>query len=232
MKNKNIYKQNERYFTEGEGIKILGASLFALAVAIYFFGWGYFAYILMSVSAPVGVFLFFFGASRRSTDADIDRHIALATEGIEQALDEDRVYAKRLDKSFSPVTVAGYVYEGDILLTRAKNGAVRSSVFEKSVIYVLKDALYLSCRRISLLCEEKENCIRELPFSEIEGIELRTSERRLACGKRVYDVKDTRLEIRLTGGELLSLPSKEDLTVDEFIERVLRNIQKQKRTEA
>ena len=74
----------------------------------------------MSVCAPVGVFLFFFGASRRATDADLERYIALATEGIEVALEEDRVYAKRLDKSFSPISVAGYIYEGDVLLAKAK----------------------------------------------------------------------------------------------------------------
>lgn len=231
MKQKNIYKQNERYFTEGEGIKILGAALVGLAVSIFFFGWGYLAYILMSVSAPLGVFLFFFGASRRSTDADLERYIELATEGIEVALEEDRVYAKRLDKSFSPVSVAGYHYAGDILLAKAKNGTVRSTAYEKSVLYVLKDALYISSRRISLVAEKKENETRELPFSEIVKMEIVTNERHLVCEKKTYLVKDTRLCIHLAGGDVISLPASDDLIVEEFVERIMRNIKKQRKPE-
>ncbi len=229
MKQKNIYKQNERYFTEGEGIKILGASLVGLAVAIYFFGWGYLAYILMSISAPLGVFLFFFGASRRSTDADLERYIELATEGVEVALEEDRVYAKRLDKSFPPVSVAGYHYAGDILLAKAKNGTVRSTSYEKSVLYVLKDALYISSRRISLVADEGESATREIPFAEIAKMEIVTDERHLVCGKKSYLIKDTRLFIHLTSGGLISLPTKDDLTVEEFIERLERSIKKQRK---
>jgi hypothetical protein len=232
MKQKNIYKQNERYFTEGEGIKILGATLVGLAVAIFFFGWGYLAYILMSVSAPLGVFLFFFGASRRASDADIEQYIALATEGIETVSENERVWLKRLDKSFSPLSVAGYSYDGDILLARAKNGTVRSTAYEKSVLYVLKDALYISSRRISLVAEKKENETRELPFSEIVKMEIVTNERHLVCEKKTYLVKDTRLCIHLAGGDVISLPTSDDLIVEEFIERILRNLQKLKSSEA
>lgn len=232
MKQKNFYKQNERYFTEGEGIKILGAALVGLAVAIYFFGWGYLSYILMSVSAPVGVFLFFFGASRRASDADIEHYITLATEGMEAALEDDRVYAKRLDKSFAPISVAGYIYEGDILLAKAKNGTVRSTSYEKSILYVLKDALYITSRRISLIAEGKEDFTREILFSSIESLEILTNEKHLLCEKKPYHIKEIRLCIRLTSGEVLSLPTSEDLIIDEFIERILRNLQKLRSSEA
>lgn len=231
MKQKNIYKQNERYFTEGDGIKLTGAALVGLAVALFFFGWGYLAYILMSVSAPVGVFLFFFGASRRATDADIDRYIDLATEGIELSLEEDRVYAKRLDKTFSPLSIGGYHYTGDVLLAKAKNGAIRSTSYEKSILYVLKDALYISSRRISLVADEKEGMSRELAFSEIAKLEILSDERQLICEKKAYHVKDTRLCIHLVSGDAITLPTKDDLNVEELIERVTRNIKKQRSIE-
>ena len=228
MKQKNVYSQNERYFTTSEWMKILGAALVILAVAIFFWGRGYVAYLLMCAAAPVGVVLFFVAGSRRANDADLDRFIELATEGIEVALEEDRVYAKRLDKSFAPIYVGGYIYEGDVLLAKAKNGMIRSTAYEKSVLYTLTDALYISARRISLISDKQENTTYEIPFAELEKMEILAKDHILVCENKDYHVKETNLLICKTDGSAISLPIKDDLVLEEFIERILRNVKKQK----
>lgn len=231
MKQKT-YKQNERYFTEGEGIKILGAVLIILAVGIFFWGRGYIAYLLMCAAAPAGIVLFFVGASRRSTDADLDQHIDLATEGIEVALEENRVYAKRIDKALAPMTVGGYLYEGDVLLAKAKNGMIRSSIYQRSILYPLKDALYISARHISLVADEKDSFTREIPFECVADISILSEDMQAAYQKKTFSIKDTKLCITLTDKTVLSLPIKDDLMVEEFIEHIQRNIKKQKASEA
>ena len=100
------FKQNINYFKSSDLIKIIGICLCLFTVALYFFGWGFISYILMCLSLPTGAVLFIIGSSRRSGDADIDEYIDKMGNGIEIDLIENKDFAKRLSKSFSPMLLS------------------------------------------------------------------------------------------------------------------------------
>ena len=222
------FKQNINYFKTSDLTKAIGIGLMLLSVALYFFGWGYISYILMSICLPVGALLFILGSGKRSSDSDIDEYVKRITGGLEIDLIEDKDFAKKLDKSFSPMIFEGFEYDEGLMLTKAKSGSVRSSRYTKAVIYVLHNSLYILNRSFSLIEDEIKNSNCELALTDIDRIELVANEKNLTFEKKVFNVKYVRLNIILGGNVYLSLPAPNDINTDQLVDKINSAIQRAK----
>jgi len=222
------FKQNLNYFKSSERTKTIGIALMVLSVALYFFGWGYISYILMCISLPAGLFLFFWGSGRRSTDNEIDECIKKLTTGLETALIEDQDFAKKLNKNFSQIAIQSYEFDDGLMFTKSKAGSVRSSRYTKAVIFVLQDSLYILKRSFSLVADDVKDSNYEMSFSDIDGLELSHIEKNLVFEKKTFKVKCVKLNIVCGGETVLSLFAPDDVNTEQMIERLNSIIQKAK----
>lgn len=220
------FKQNLNYFKSSERTKTIGIALMVLSVALYFFGWGYLSYILMSLSLPAGLFLFFWGSGRRSTDSEIDECIKKATAGLETHLIEDQAFTKKLNKSLPQIAIESYEFDDGLMFTKSKAGSIRSSRYTKAVIFVLQDSLYIVKRSFSLIADETKDTTYEIPFSNIDIVELSHIEKDLTFEKKTFKVKFVKLNVVCGGEERLSLFAPDDVSTERMIERVNSLIQK------
>ncbi len=213
-------KRNRNYFTKSDTPLYLGIGLVAVGVALFFFGYGYISYILASVFAPVGLVLALIGASRRVTDADIDSCIAKLTEGMEVDLVENPKFAKRMRREIPMLKVQNYVFDDSLVHKYAKNGSIRSEKLESALLYALDTELYVVHRRVSLLADECDTQICEIPYSEIESIEVTEKQTQMTFGKNTRTVAACFLCIK--GATTIELPMHNNADTDEFILRVRR----------
>ena len=212
-------KQNKNYFTKGEGLKIVGIVLIVLGVMLYFFGMGYWSYVLMLTVIPTGIILFFVGASGRLSDTEMDAFIACQLEDFDPHPEETKEYAKRVQKHLSPDLIEGYAYEDGVLLKRAKDGKIRSSHYTRTAIYQLTDAFYLASRHVSLIAEDVRNEYLEIPYRTVTAVELLRESATMPCGKKQFSVKRTELVITC-GEQSFHAPIQDDTNADRLVERL------------
>ena len=174
----------------------------------------------MCLSLPTGAVLFIIGSSRRSSDTDIDEYIEKIGNGIEIDLIENKDFAKRLNKSFSPMVLQGYEYDDGLMYTKSKTNSTRSSKYTKAVLYVLHDSLYVIKRSFSLIKEEIENVAIEIPFADIDSIELSHQNKTVTFEKKHFNVKFVRLNICCNKDKPISLPAPDDINTERIIEKM------------
>ena len=205
-------KRNLHYFTKTDTPLYVGIGMVAAGVALFFFGYGYISYVLASVLAPVGLVLLLVGASHRVTDADIDACVVKLTEGMEVDLVENPKFAKRVLRQIPQLKVQNYLYD--------KSGAIRSEKLESALIYALDTELYVVHRRISLLTDECDTQIYQIPYTEIERIEITEKQTTLTFGKKTRTVTSSFLYVG--AATPLELPMQSNADTDEFILRIRR----------
>ena len=213
-------KRNLHYFTKTDTPLYVGIGMVAAGVALFFFGYGYISYVLASVLAPVGLVLLLVGASHRVTDADIDACVAKLTEGMEVDLVENPKFAKRMLRQIPLLKVQNYLYDDALVHKYAKSGAIRSEKLESALIYALDTELYVVHRRISLLSDECDTQIYQIPYTEIERIEITEKQTTLTFGKKTRTVTSSFLYVG--AATPLELPMQSNADTDEFILRIRR----------
>ena len=154
------YKRKLNYFKQSDGPRIVGLALALIGIILLFcsgylrlhyvvviFGW---------IALPVGVALFIVAASVRADEENIDKHIADQLLGLEiSAAEEDRL-RKRLLDTLHPRILEGYEYRQGLLLRKDKVSTVRSELFSRTNLYLLRDGLYLLTRTVSLINKEQK----------------------------------------------------------------------------
>lgn len=225
-------KHNANYFKKSDSTKFIGIGLVILGFVLFYFGWGWISYILMTASVPVGVVLFIVGSSGRADESAIDTCIESLTEGLEVDLSADNKYKSRLEKHISPEIVEGYEYSDGVMLKYSKNGSLCSSEYTKAIIYTLSDALYISARTVSVVSEEVRNVAIEIPFVSISRFEIKSEEKSLTFMKKSFHVRAFLLVIEYGDGLSLSLPIASSINSDRFVERVAKQIAERKSSEA
>lgn len=213
------YKNNNGFFTKTDMPKYIGIALVLLGVALFYFGWGRLAYLALCISLPLGIVLFIFGSSRRSSDADIDSCIETAMRDIDPKLELDRKYEKRLKSRIEKTTCEGYIFSDGVMLAKGKDGSLRSSEYKGCVIYPMTDGVYIKSRHFSLvedkLCEQTE----ELHFPEIEKIELVREKIEIPFNKKNFTAPLCVLRIKHAGG-VFETPIKDSISSEEFAEKL------------
>ncbi len=228
MKENKELKSNANYFNKGEALKFIGIGLMVLAGIMYFFGWGYISYILMSIGLPLGAVLLVVSTFGRSTESDIDAYIKKHTEGVEHKTDDQKKFEKRLYKKIPIQTIEGYDYSEGLMYKKGKSGQVRSSKYCKAVIYPLETGLCICYRKISLVSDEIENNDMEIPYASITVFEMKSEDKNLTVGKNSIRVKETLLMIGNADGTALSLPIKDSIMTEEFVKKINALIAKSK----
>ena len=213
-------KRNLHYFTKSDTSLYVGIGLLIAGVALFFFGYGYISYIIASILAPVGLVLALIGASRRVTDADIDACIAKLTEGMEVDLVENPKFAKRMLKQIPMIKLQNYIFDDALAHKYAKSGAVRTEKLETSLIYALDTELYVVHRNFSLLADESDTQVYEIPYTDIEGIEITEKQTKMTFGKNTRTVAYSLLTIK--GASTFELPMQNNADTDEFVSRIKR----------
>ena len=116
------------------------------------------------------------------------------------------------------------------MFRKAKDGALRSSEFTGSVLYVLTDAIYLVKRTFSLISdEEPTEGVHELSFDSISRAEIFEETRSFAFKKNLFRAKVLRLRLVLESGEEISLPIHDDLRSESAVELINRAVEKGKK---
>ena len=224
MKNNQNFKSQINYFKKSDTFKYVGGILAVLGVLLYMFGWSYVSYIIATVFLPAGGVLFLIGSSGRASDGDINEYIEKHTEGIELDLENNPSIKKRILKQLPIEVVEGYEYKAGIMAMKAKDGSVRTSEYTKSLIYPLTDGVCVVSRSISLVSDEVCDREIELSYSQIADIRLERNETRLSFGKKSFKVWDVRLVIEYDGDKVLSLPARDNASLDSFMEALRRSI--------
>lgn len=221
-------KRNRNYFTKSDTPLYLGIGMLAVGVALYFFTYSYLVYIIASILAVVGLVLALVGASRRVTDADVDTCIAKLTEGMEVDLVENPKFAKRMLKQVPVLKIQDYVYDDTLMHKYAKSGSIRTDTLECALIYPLDTVLYVVHRRISLLKDECDTQVYEIPYTEIESIEIAEKQTVLTFGKNTRTVTASFLSIK--AATPLELPMQSNADTDDFIARMRRVLAESKQS--
>ena len=220
MTNKKDLKSNSNYFLKDESMKFVGIGLMILAAVLFYFGRGWIGYILMCVSLPAGFLLFLLSTFGRSSESDIDEYIKKATENLEINVEEDKNFEKRLSKHLPVETAEGYEYSDGVMLKKAKNGSIRSSVYTKSILYPLDTALFISYRTISLVSEDKTEEKLEIPYSDINSLRFEEEHKQLKFRKNSFRTRIDTLVIEYSDNKTLCLPIQSSVQTDTFVERI------------
>ena len=215
-------KNNVNYFARKGTMKIVGAAMVALGFLLYFVGWGWIAYILMCVCIPAGAALFIIGSSGRASDEDIDEFIAVKMRDLDPGLDTDRRFSGRVVKGSEPIALEGYEYREGLMFAKTKSGSVRSSELVASVVYILTDAVYLIQRRISLISDEVEDSVRDIPFGDILSAELVEEAGSFTFNKNLFRVKAMHLRIQMKDGGEILIPVHDDMRSENAVSAINR----------
>ncbi len=213
-------KRNLHYFTKSDAPLYVGIGMLIVGVALFFFGYGYISYVIASIFAPVGLVLALIGASRRVTDTDIDNCVARLTEGMEVDLVENPKFAKRMLKQVPQIKVQNYVFDDSLAHKYAKSGSIRTEKLECALLYPLDTSLYIVHRRFALLSDECDTQVYEIPYTEIERIEITEKQTKMTFGKNTRTV--TSCFLHINASTPLELPMQSNADTDDFIARMRR----------
>lgn len=222
MKKDKNHKSQINYFKRSDTLKYVGIVLAVIGVALYMFGWSYISYIIATIALPIGGVLFIFGSSGRASDGDIDEYISKRTEGIEIDLENNLNIKKRILKQVPIETVEGYEYENGLMVTKAKDGSIRTSEYTKSLLYPLSDAIHIVSRKISVIADEVHDDSIEILYSSISDIRIEKEETKLTFEKNSFKASYVRFVVEYDGGKVLSLPARDNASLDNFIEKITR----------
>ena len=223
-------KYNINYFKKSDLPKFLGICMLAIGFICLWLGHGYFSWIIMSVFLPVGLVLFIYGSSGKASDADIDGCIEMKSMDMEVDLSSDIHYNRRILKGVEPIVAEGYEYRPGLMLTKAKNGSLRSSEYRRTIVYILSDSLYITTRLISLVTEDVTNEIVEIPYTDIEKVQLKTEESTLTFGKNSFRAKITVMSVERKNGETFECPISDDITSENEVAKLNGVISEYKKT--
>ncbi|MBQ8351455.1 MAG: hypothetical protein IJY20_05380 [Clostridia bacterium] len=228
MKPNKELLHNKHYFERSELMNLVALGLMLAAAISYVVGRGLISYLLLAFGLPLGAFLFIYNSITRSNEKDLDEYISRMTEDLGLTVENDKHFEKKMQARLEKHTVSGYEYREGVMLRQDKSGKLRSSLFTKTRLYPFREALCVNSRTISLVEEEKSEWTEEIAFSEILSLHIQEEERSLFFGKKSFTVKDIRLVIERAGGETISLPMREDLELNEFLDTLNKQIAKSK----
>lgn len=206
-------KLNTNYFTKtdlllniGTGMSIIGAIFLLFGNMISFY-----LYALSWVVLPVGVVLFIIGASRRSTDKDIEDCIKYKLQSMDLSPFNLGVNERRIVKGREPIIIENYEYENGLHLKISKKGIIFSSKYTKTAIFMLTDALMVITRSVSVVSDEEKNKKFEIPYSAISEVKIVREEKDIDYVDKKFHTVSEKLVIRYNGGYKFATPVHVDI---------------------
>ena len=223
MKKNNSYKNYVNYFQKWDGAGAFGIGLMVLGFWLIWMGWQFipFAYPLAMLMIPVGIVLFFYGNTGRASDADIQNLIEKSKDKIHfHELEEVPALRKRTPKNPTEQIFEGYALKKGVLFKKMKNGSLCSSEYEIAKMVTLNDGFYIKTLHFSFLSDEHEIVAYDVPFASLESITAERKSINLMKGQVPYPAKTCHLVFTYDNGKKVKLPAKDDIYLDDLIEKL------------
>jgi len=222
------YKNFINYFKRSDGIATTGMGILAAGGIMFLLGWWFF-WLLFYIGVPlipVGLALYLYGTSSSTDENTLKKIIKENTDAITFSdIEESTEYRKRMSKNPTTETFGGYVFNDNVLIKRAKSGAMVSSEHICAKMLILNDALLIRSRSFSFVSDEKHESEIEISLTSIEKIEIERESKQFQVGKKELVAKTCSLVITHEGAQT-RLPRKDDIYADELIVTLNRLLKK------
>ena len=224
----NNYKSFITYFKRSDSIASTGMGILATGGILLLLGWWFFwlLFYIAVVMIPIGLVIYLYGTSGSADENSLNKIIKENAEEITFAdIKEKNEYRARMSKNPTEEAFGGYVFHDNVLIKKAKSGAMVSTEHVCAKMLILNDALYIRTRSFSFISDEKQESEIEIPFSAIEGINIERDSKTYQVGKKELVAKTCFLVIAHEGIET-KLPRKDDIYADELIVTLNRLLKK------
>ncbi len=218
-------KYSINYFLKTDLLKFIGGGVLIAGLFCLWLGFrlGLIGYILAILGSPTGLVLFLVGSTGKANDDDMDATINSKMAGLQIDIDKDRHYQLKLLKHQKEYTVEGYRYGEGVFLKKMKSGSLRTSLYCRAKLRILKDSLYIVARDISLIAEDKTETLYEIPYDTLKTVEILRSEERVIFNKTTFFTHPCYLHLAFEDQEI-HLPAADAVTSDELVEAIKKQI--------
>ena len=224
----NHYKNYINYFKRSDSIASIGMGILATGGLMFLLGWWFF-WLLFYIGVPmipIGLVIYLYGTSGSADENDLKKIIKNNTDAITfEDIKNSHEYRQRLPKKPIEETFDGYTFSDNVLIKKAKSGAMVSSEYLCAKMLVLNDALYIRSRSFSFVADENHESEIEIPFSSIEKVEIERQVQNFQVDKKELVVKPCFFVITHEGIQT-RLPRKDDIYADELIVTLNRLLKK------
>lgn len=230
MKQDKKFKSNIKYFTTSEAFKFIGLGLILLSVVLYFLGsgWSFWSWLILSIGTPIG-FILFLISTGRSSDEEINTYIKLHTKEI--SIDDiafEKGFKKRILDKQEAIYFEGYDFDGNVMVTKAKNGRIVSSIYTKAIIFPLDTGINISYKTISIVSDDiQEGCI-DINYADIKTFRMNDQRKQISFGKKTFSPRDIRLIIEYSDSQSISLPMQDNMDTENLIKKINEMMKKSK----
>ena len=224
-------KQLVNFFKKTSMIMYVGIILIILGGVFVFrrgFGTKAIGFTIMAIGAAI----FIVGVSLRASEKDVLSCLAKKMDGMDYTYDTLAVNERRVLRNIKPEVTEYYDYEDGAMFKRAKDGTLISSQKTKSIIFIIKDALIVRTRTVSIFDENVKDRRIEIPFSAITDISVVREEKKLSFMNKTYDVTVDKLVVKYGNGYRFVTPVHADSKSKEIAERLNREIERLKEAAA
>ncbi len=217
-------KLNTNYFTKTDLLMNIGLALTFIGLALFIFGRSitFVLYVISWGMLPIGVVLFIIGASRRSTDKDIEDCIKSKLQTMDYSPFNLGVNERRIVKNREPIIIEDYEYDNGLHLKKSKKGIIFSSKYTKTVLYLLTDALMVITRSISVVSDEEKNKKFEIPYSSISEVKIAREEKDISYLEKSFHTVSEKFVIRYGGGYKFAVPVHVDVNSKSVVDKINR----------
>ncbi|MBQ2988179.1 MAG: hypothetical protein IJD59_03650 [Clostridia bacterium] len=218
----NYFHSKDQWYYIGLPIAILGCIL-VVGALFFFFVIPYQMPIGMTVAA-IGASIAFLPYARCSKESEIDEAVCLASEDYSKQISERLSLENQLAKNTKPLTVGGYMYEDDLLMRRGRTDRIcRTSKYSVAKIFCTKYGLVVAGKSFSLIEESENERMDSYSFSDMDRVAV--TDEQFVC-KDGSKIKVSFLVITKDNKELLRLPVKHDVAIDQLCHTVNEMIRK------
>ena len=218
----NYFHSKDQWYYIGLPIAILGCIL-VVGALFFFFVIPYQMPIGMTVAA-IGASIAFLPYARCSKESEIDEAVCSASEDYSKQISERLSLENQLAKNTKPLTVGGYMYEDDLLMRRGRTDRIcRTSKYSVAKIFCTKYGLVVAGKSFSLIEESENERMDSFSFSDMDRVAV--TDEQFVC-KDGSKIKVSFFVITKDNKELLRLPVKHDVAIDQLCHTVNEMIRK------
>ena len=218
----NYFHSKDQWYYIGLPIAILGCIL-VVGALFFFFVIPYQMPIGMTVAA-IGASIAFLPYARCSKESEIDEAVCSASEDYSKQISERLSLENQLAKNTKPLTVGGYMYEDDLLMRRGRTDRIcRTSKYSVAKIFCTKYGLVVAGKSFSLIEKSENERMDSYSFSDMDRVAV--TDEQFVC-KDGSKIKVSFFVITKDNKELLRLPVKHDVAIDQLCHTVNEMIRK------
>ena len=230
---KKKIKDGSLYFHQKDILRPIGTVLLPVGLVCLYLGWNfsYLAYIVATITIPVGFVFFMVGGAKIISDSDIVEQMEHAMVDYDKSVTDMVGYDRIVLKQPAPVEISAYHF-GDKAkyFKKGKNGTPISDRYTRSHVFFTKESVMIVSRTISIaeLNEAEGIGISDLSehiaFTSIRSaslMEYDTTVTLTNTGKPLT-VKWCELVLQGEEGEILRIPTKNDMDASSLVDDINR----------